>query len=154
MNHDPEFYDLTRKSADNETQFPRILIVEDDLTYEPIWRYVCREANINASILWRTDFLNAVQLINESREIGRPFDLIVSDISLDGPETGFDLWNEFHEQFNGRFILVSSADHFKDLKFVHQIGEPIYLKKPISTDEAIMLVHEALSRGGNFDFSS
>lgn len=126
----------------------RILIVEDDVTFEPIWQSIIGKANRFAALDWATSVQEAEVLIAEAQLSGNPHQLVISDIFLSGSRTGIDLWQQYRSLFHERFILVSAAGQMKMLKSIRGQGEPIYLQKPLVISEAITTVYGLLHRAG------
>lgn len=126
----------------------RILIAEDDLSIEPIWDYIITKADHNATYEWAITEKDAAELIETSISQGRPYDLVVSDIFLEGEHTGLDLWNRYHKALEGRIILVSSLDYNKMSRYLgHEDETPLYLKKPLVPHECIEAIYGMLHVG-------
>lgn len=132
--------------TEGQAQRDRILIVEDDLTFEAIWEHIIHQASRYALVEWVTSVNEAEKKIEASLQSGRPYELVISDIHLSGKQTGIDLWRRFQNRFHDRFLLVSSADHLTLLKSLRDYAEPIYIQKPILIPEAITLVYDLLRR--------
>lgn len=123
---------------------PRVLVVEDDTTFEVIWEHIIRQADKSATMEWARSFSEAEQKIRQATEAHRPFDLVISDIFLAGPLTGIELWEKYHRLFNEKFILVSSAEQVRIHRYFLAAGDPIYLQKPLSISESIETVYSVL----------
>lgn len=59
-----------------------VLIVEDDVSMEPLWSYIIDEVDPHAEMRWVTTEEAAEKMIRQRLEMGQPYDLIVSDIFL------------------------------------------------------------------------
>ena len=125
---------------------PRILIVEDDISLEPIWDYAVRQFNTQASYVWVTSGKAADNAYMTQLEIGRPFDLVISDIFLSDQQTGIDLWEKYAHLLDGRFILTSEIEPSRLSRYLHQhAGNPTYLRKPLDPHQCVDAIYFALS---------
>jgi len=129
----------------------RVLIVEDDLTVEPIWDVILRRAIDNVGYRWVTTEHAAEEILRARRGAKEPeFDLVISDVFLSGPKTGIDLWERFQSSFPGRFILVSGIDRTKlDWYLPKNHERPLYLRKPLNVKEAVEIIHTAIMRSAS-----
>lgn len=134
----------TKVSTEKLTARPRILVVEDDITSEPIWDHILARVDDRAVMVWATSVNEADQLIQDAMKEGKPFALIICDIFLSGSLTGIDLWQRFRDQMRTPIILMSSIDHMKLQKHLRGIGEPVYLPKPLNMHDTIETVYEML----------
>lgn len=125
---------------------PRVLIVEDDTTQEPIWDYIIERASGRARLSWATSAVEADAMIAEAADEGEDFDLVISDIFLSGALTGIDLWQSQHNHLRGNFLLVSSIDPVRLHKHVRGMGSPTYIQKPLKIPETIETVYGLLHR--------
>ena len=89
---------------------PKILVVEDDITFEPFWSAIAERADRNAQVFWATSELEAESMIIAAIEAGRPYNLVITDIFLSGSRTGIDLWIKFYKQLHGRIIVTSGIE--------------------------------------------
>lgn len=122
----------------------RVLIVEDDLEYEPIWKVVFQKINPEITYTWSTSAHEAEQLIKEAELDGKKWDLIISDIFLSGSRTGLDLWQDWGEPLEN-MILVSGVEYSKVLDYIglHR-APPVYIQKPFFIEDCIEVVTEYL----------
>jgi DNA-binding NtrC family response regulator len=122
----------------------RILIVEDDVTMEPLWRYVIETARPGTLVEWMTSGEAAA-----SRLQSTAFDLIISDIFLGGEVTGLDLW-ELAD--NDRFLLISviTPARLDALALNTRRPLPSYIQKPLDPTQLIETVR-ALLGANNFE---
>ncbi|HMN67991.1 MAG TPA: hypothetical protein PKC28_05580 [Bdellovibrionales bacterium] len=67
------FVDLPRRK-------PQILVVEDDLTFRPLWESVFFQSCPDSVIDWATTEELAERMIRRQYRKGKPYDLVVSDI--------------------------------------------------------------------------
>ena len=110
----------------------RVLVVEDDLSFKPFWRKVLESADLHVELDWATTKEEAELLIRSRYRHDEPYDLVISDIWLDGPGTGIDLWNQFGEAVR-HFAFVSGLPITRDqLTRALDFGIPTYLHKPLS----------------------
>lgn len=125
---------------------PRILIVEDDITFEPFWESVAKRANKNAEIHWASSVFEAENIINDSLMKMKPFDLIITDIFLSGSKTGIDLWKKFSKQMHGRVIVISGIEYQKFIEYFEKTQDrPLYLQKPLIPHECIGAIYNSLN---------
>lgn len=70
----------------------RILIIEDDLTYKPLWKNLLDRnlENNQALIEWAVSAEEAGILYDKSIQNQQPFDFIITDLFLAGSDTGID----------------------------------------------------------------
>lgn len=123
----------------------RILIVEDDVTSQPIWEYIIERADKNSSCDWAGSYQEADFKIKEVFNRGDKYDLIISDIFLSGAKTGIDLWSRYNHLLEGHMILISGIDHLKLMKRLSGFnGAPLYIKKPLVIDDCIGAVYNVL----------
>ena len=131
----------------SESKSPRILIVEDDKTLEPIWSYIIERVNDNAQLLWTTSEVDAEELIMDSIDQNNKFDLVIADIFLSGPQTGIDLWKRFFYLLHSRMIVTSGIEYYK---FINYLGtntrQPLYIQKPLNLHDCIEAVYGILER--------
>ena len=96
---------------------PKILVVEDDITFEPFWSAIAERADRNAQVFWATSELEAESMIIAAIEAGRPYNLVITDIFLSGSRTGIDLWIKFYKQLHGRIIVTSGIEYQKFVQY-------------------------------------
>ena len=123
----------------------RVLIVEDDVTMEPLWKYVIEAAAPGASIKWVTTEEAAEKLIASRLHMSEEFDLIIADIFLSGNKTGIDLWKRYGKG-NTQFLLMSAVSPTKFAKLLG-VGEPspLYVQKPLNPIACIETISAMLS---------
>lgn len=123
---------------------PKFLIVEDDLAYKPLWDFILRKVDQKFSFDWVTSVNEAELLIKKSLQSGRPYDLIIADIFLDGNETGIDLWRKHGITYNN-MVLVSSIEYERLIRDLRQeTYVPPYLKKPLNVQESVKTINKSL----------
>jgi len=121
-----------------------VLIVEDDVSMEPLWSYIIDEVDPHAEMRWVTTEEAAEKMIRQRLEMGQPYDLIVSDIFLSGRRTGIDLWRRYGEGATA-FILMSVIGPEKLMRMTG-LHEPLppYIQKPLNPTECIDRVRNLL----------
>jgi len=122
----------------------RVLVVEDDTTFEPVWAHIIDRADKVATFEWATSVTEAEEILERAFRNGNPFDLVVSDIFLSGTKTGIDLWRAYHQRLREGVLLISSIDPLKISKYFQGEGHPRYLQKPLNIEETIETVFELL----------
>lgn len=138
--------------GETEDQFKRempqstksVLIVEDDITAEPIWEYILDRAEKNTHMTWATSVKEADLRLRAAISEGRPYDLLISDIFLSGSLTGIDLWSRFQALMPAAIILMSTIHPIKMQSYFKGQTAPIYLQKPLNMHETIETVYELL----------
>ncbi|MBI2711877.1 MAG: response regulator [Bdellovibrio sp.] len=74
------------------------------------------------------------------------YDLIISDVTLQGSMTGFDLWKVTETQFpHTEFLFISGISTLQFLEKTQGSQRlPVYLAKPFLIEELIRIVSELL----------
>lgn len=118
----------------------RILIVEDDVTLEPLWRYIIEVATPGAVVDWLTSAEAAETALRT-----RSYDLVISDIFLNGQKTGVDLWESSGLD---HFLLMSvlTPSRLATLALDSKRSLPPYLQKPIDVTQSIASVRALLGQ--------
>ncbi|MEK2689941.1 hypothetical protein [Bdellovibrio sp. GT3] len=122
-----------------DTEPRRFLIVEDDTGQWPLWESIIRSGFPNARIDWETSEAGAEALLRHSFHTEKPYDLVISDVFLDGDDTGIDLWSRYGEA-SDHFVFVSSMSlgNFDSLlQSVRNTTDqlPFYLQKPLQVQK-------------------
>lgn len=115
----------------------KVLIVEDDMSQWPMWENILESLSneLELETDWAISLEEAQKLLRQTFQTETPYDLVISDVYLEGAGTGVDLWNRYGEATQN-FVFVSGAalnsgDILKKLDF----GNPVFLKKPISIEK-------------------
>lgn len=92
----------------------RVLIIEDDLAYKPLWSDILRRnlgANL-AEIHWAVSAEEARVQYEKAISSGQFFDFIITDVFLAGSDTGLDFVENIFsdDQEAPPIILISSVD--------------------------------------------
>lgn len=115
-----------------DTENKSVLIVEDDRSLQPLWERIFDLIDEEIHVDWITTAEEAERLIRHRFISGRPYNLVIADISLEGDETGIDLWNRYGEEAKQFAIVsghpISSYDFQSHLDF----GLPPYFRKPLN----------------------
>lgn len=127
----------------------QVLVVDDDLTTEPIWDHIIKKADRNAQMLWATNYEQASTMIENAKRDGNPLSLVVADIFLEGKKTGVDLWKHFHSEMPQKILLISGVAPLRVSQEYAVLNNPIYLQKPVDISEAIQTVYELLHASKN-----
>ena len=130
----------SKQSAANKVP-KKALVLEDDQTQWILWENVLRSCNPDMEIDWETSESGAETLIKQAYLSGHPYDLVISDVFLEGPETGIDLWNRYGEAANN-FIFVSgiSFPKFESMMSL-KYGCPVYIQKPLLASDCKKIVN-------------
>jgi len=105
-----------------------VLIVEDDCMLKPLLARLLYEINQKAGLKWVTSVAEAQSALLEEH-----FDLIVTDIILEGDETGIDLQKYCIENYpDSPVVVVSSLPKSKiEEQMGYRLDNRVYLSKPI-----------------------
>jgi response regulator of citrate/malate metabolism len=125
----------------------RVLLVDDDLTFRPIYERLIREAADFVMIDWASNAEEAESLIEESISHNMLYDLILSDIYLSDSVTGLDLWKRFRLPETA-FLITSgiSLDKYESLMQTFNVNQrPIFLHKPLKVEECIKVIKTVLA---------
>lgn len=127
----------------------RILVVEDDLSLWPFWENVLKDVLPRAEIDWETTERTAEGLLKHRFNKNSPYDLVISDIFLEGHETGIDLWTRYGEAAKN-FIFVSGmpAKKFDSLMNMN-FGYQAYLEKPLNARKCREAVRSAMEQSSS-----
>lgn len=132
----------TKQTPQAFTRHPKILVVEDDISYEPLWRKVFEEVDPEIEYTWCTSANDAQKILEKTFRDGDYWDLIIADIFLTGSRTGLDLWERCGEPIEN-MIIVSSVDYSKLLDYVdYSSTPPVYLKKPFKIQDCVTAVND------------
>ncbi|MFN3454341.1 MAG: response regulator [Pseudobdellovibrio sp.] len=119
----------------------KVLIIEDDLTYKPLWTEMLNNNIENApvQIHWAVSAEEANVQFVDSIKTRNPFDMIITDVFLAGSETGLDFVEGLnrHNIIAPPVILVSSADQQDVEEFCSsdKLCKVEVLSKPINPKE-------------------
>lgn len=110
----------------------RVLVVEDDFAMHPMWEAIVHSVDKDAIIRQAHTEEAAEVMIEKQRALEEDFDLVISDIFLDGEKNGVDLWKKYGKQ-QTLFLFTSVISK---PEFVKMIGEgepefPLLLQKPV-----------------------
>ncbi|QLY26000.1 hypothetical protein [Bdellovibrio sp. KM01] len=131
-----------------DTEPYRFLIVEDDMGQWPLWETIIRSSFPNAHIDWETSEAGAEALLRHSFHTEKPYDLVISDVFLDGEDTGIDLWSRYGE-VSDHFVFVSSMSLSNFDALVHSARNttdnlPFYLQKPLQVHKCKEVIQALL----------
>lgn len=124
----------------------KVLVVEDDLSLQPIWVEIFRRCSPAIHLDWAVSCEAAQKMIRDSNDKKSHFDLIVVDLFLAGSGTGIDLIHSSEvTQSKARTMLVSSAETGKIRDFY---GDPLLatqiISKPFSVKECERAIRKIL----------
>jgi len=119
----------------------RILIVDDDLE---TCRLIAELVAAPGRELHQTQ--TAADAIDRAR--GEPFDLVISDINLNGPESGLDVLKAFkNANPAGEILLISGFGTLETAVRAVRAGAFDYISKPFNISEVKATVERALAQG-------
>lgn len=121
-----------------------VLIVEDDLSLEPLWRKVIQDVASDVQVYWATTEEQAEKYIRSKVHNGETFDLIIADIFLSGDRTGLDLWKRYGE-VTSNFIVTSGMSEEKATQMLGGLAPlPYYLQKPADLERCRKVIQSAI----------
>lgn len=124
----------------------KVLVVEDDEAQWELWRHVLKTSGIAYTVDFKKTQEAAQSLIVLAFESHRPYDLVISDVFLEGDGTGIDIWNRYGEA-TGKFVFVTGKDiDFNE--FYHKInfGNPVLFTKPISAGTGREIIQGSVAK--------
>ncbi len=114
----------------------KVLVVEDDRIQWPLWESILKSAYSDVEIDWETTESGAEALLRHAYQNNNLYNLVISDIFLEGRDTGIDLWNRYGvAAYNFVFVSGLTPKNFDALINTTsrlQSTGPFYLEKPIS----------------------
>jgi DNA-binding response OmpR family regulator len=112
----------------------RVLVVEDDLDLEPVFRKVLHAVDPELRLLWARSAREGIQLLQ-----GRPVGLVVADYMLgDAPGSQVQRWIERHAP-SVPFAMISALPLTDELLRSDGTRVP-FLPKPFSLEALIQFV--------------
>lgn len=124
----------------------RVLIIEDDLAYKPLWADILRRnlgGNI-AEIHWAVSAEEARIQYEKAIASGEFFDFIITDVFLAGSDTGLDFVENIFadDQEAPPVILISSVDKEEVEDVLNTESRRIeVLTKPINANQFREVLH-------------
>lgn len=122
--------------------FKRVLIVDDDLSQIPLWKYIIGRSSEEAAISWAVSSEQAKIIMAQVKK----FDLIIVDLFLAGSETGLQfLESEEVKKSGADTILVSAANketlqqHIQD-----RLENTKLIIKPLNVVTCERILHEII----------
>lgn len=141
------FIDQTCEDLDKKTQ-ARFLVIEDDVTYEPIWSHIFRKIDDKAAYDWAKNAKEGEAKIFEALARGYMYDLIICDIFLSDSETGVDLWLKHSDVVQGNLVMVSGIER---QKLGNLLGPdnltPCFFRKPFNPQDCVETLKSLLKKG-------
>ena len=122
----------------------KILVIEDDLSMEVVLTSLIQGVDPSVEIVWASSAEEAWDLLRDEK-----FQLVVTDIFLEGKKTGMDFWQEL-EAANVRtpVIVMSSLSEHQMLNTIDANDPaPVFLPKPLRTAESRAVIREMLMSG-------
>jgi response regulator of citrate/malate metabolism len=124
----------------------RVLIIEDDLAYKPLWADILRR-NLGdnvAEIQWAVSAEEARIHYEKSISSGQLFDFIITDVFLSGSDTGLDFVENIFadDQKAPPVILISSVDKSEVEDIINMDSRRIeVLTKPLNASDFKKVLH-------------
>lgn len=123
----------------------RVLIIEDDLSLEPVWNYILGQLNFEIEFEWVYSFAEAERSIKNVTKNNSQYDLVLLDVFIYGSKSGIDFWAQYHETMNERLVVMSSIEQCKIKGYLHAKNEPFYIQKPIDISKTIAFLNGHLN---------
>lgn len=123
----------------------QILIIEDDISYEPFWIGIIRTLAPYAYIQWVNTEEAAERCIKALALSGKKYDLIIADIFLSGKKTGLDFWAKYGTNMQN-FVIVSGLprEDFNSLISSKNSNYPAFLEKPLHASQCLELLRHLI----------
>jgi two-component system KDP operon response regulator KdpE len=117
-----------------------VLVVDDEA---PMRKYITTNLKIRGyDVLAAADGTEALKLIDE-----RPFDLLILDIMMPGPD-GLEVLARVRRDMDVPVLMLSARGRESDKVEALDAGADDYLTKPFGVDELLARVRAALRRSG------
>lgn len=117
----------------------KVLLIEDDPSLKEVFHALLAGIDENIQMDWVTNAEEAIDELEESSRLrgSRPFDLVISDVFLDGKFTGVDFWRLCRKVYpNLPVVVVSSLPSAKLFDFIEESQSAIrFLQKPLDLSE-------------------
>ncbi|MBI1311325.1 response regulator [bacterium] len=126
----------------------RVLVVDDNATNRLILDEMLRNWGIEVTCVESVD--KALTVLRASRESGRPFQLVLSDVHMPDRD-GFDLAQEMHDDpsmSEAVIMMLTSGDRSGDVVKCRDLGVASYLRKPVKQSELFDVLVAALGIDG------
>jgi DNA-binding NtrC family response regulator len=104
----------------------RILVIEDDLAFEPIFKLIFENIDPLIKMDWAQSGEEAIALLQTVK-----YELAITDIFLDGPVTGIDFYDLCRETLPELPVIVMSTlpyDRFLEMIQPKKVGAPFFQK--------------------------
>jgi len=117
-----------------------VLVVDDEA---PMRKYITTNLKIRGyDVLTAADGTEALKMIDE-----RPFDLLILDIMMPGPD-GLEVLGRVRRDMNVPVLMLSARGRESDKVEALDAGADDYLTKPFGVEELLARVRAALRRSG------
>lgn len=119
----------------------RVLLIEDDKSLAEILKIIISDSFPQAKVDWAVNAEETFKYLNHTDSTSgngtHPYDLVFTDIFLEGPATGFDIWRLCRQLYPDIPILVTSSLSQDELQLLLREDNefPLYLQKPFSLDQ-------------------
>ena len=102
------------------------------MTLKPLWERIFDLIDEDIQVDWTTSAEEAEKLIRHRFRVGGAYNLVIADITLEGEESGLDLWNKYGEEASN-FVIVSGHPMSNyDFQSYLDFGLPPYFRKPLN----------------------
>ena len=133
----------------------RILILEDDLYWEPIWQSILDMFSLLEKSIWVNSVKTAEQTLESHWKSGIYFPLIISDVFVAGAGSGLDLLEKYGHQIENSLLFVSSVSEEKLKAHTAAMGYNVaILQKPFKINDGISNVFKILKSNAVVEFES
>lgn len=116
---------------------PKVLIIEDDLDAVNLIERILININSDVEVSWLSSSEEAYYRLTKFKRENwtMPYDLIISDIFLDGEETGLDLYRKTNKLYPEIPFIATSGTSIAKYFESTNMNIPVFLPKPISLAE-------------------
>jgi len=124
-----------------------VLIIEDDLELSSVIDRIIRCIDPSITVDWCTSAEEAIGQLAGSVDVGQrpPYQLIVSDVFLDGEKNGMDFLSYCHQhKLNLQILMMSSTERHKLFLGNVDSNYAFFIQKPFSIHECRLLIQNLL----------
>ena len=133
-------------------QVKKVLLVEDDIEIATLMDRVLRSIDSDVILDWITSGEDAIHHIENLylNHVANPYDLVISDIYLDGGKTGFDLLEVCLQKIPETPFILTSSNDIEEFSFTTNPKIKFhFLKKPLNPTEVSNVLRKILYTKGS-----
>jgi two-component system, sensor histidine kinase and response regulator len=146
-------YSRERSAQELELWDKPVLVVDDNSTSRTILRDLLRSWQMKPSLA--EDARAAVYLLEQAKDAGRPFPLVLIDAHMPEPD-GFALLKKINQRglADTSIMLLTAAGQRVDSARCRELGATAYLTKPIGQSELLNVILQVLGTGSQEESQS